>query len=375
MGQKIAILDPVGGKAGMDKYNYGLATGLMVKQNEILYATTEDCDWPNHPQLQVETPFWDLWSKTSKVAQGVTFLKGIVGFIRLVRREKCRIVHAHIFHYDFLNLFVVCFIKIFSQAKTIATVHDVNDFKGAGTELWKKTILSKYNGLIVHNEYSRAMLEKVLKTKCLAVIPHGNFTAVTREFDYPERKGLHLLFFGQIKKVKGLDLLLSALNDSRLGDINVKLTIAGKPWHEDFAAYEKLIEPIASMVRCDLNFIPEEKAERYFEEADVIVLPYREIFQSGVLMKAMSHGRVVIASDLEPFREIITHVENGFLFRSGDAQHLAQVIVLANEKRPDFPKIAERALAKMNADYDWIQIGRKTSEFYNAVIKTGERGI
>ena len=323
----------------------------------------------------METPFGDLWSKTSKVIQGVTFLRGLVEFIWLTKREKCDIVHAHVFHYDPLNLLVACLVKVFSQSKMVATVHDVNDFKGGVSNFWKRAILSKYDGLIVHNKFSSVVLEKSFRPSLSAVIPHGNFTRVVSQFDYLDKKGLHLLFFGQIKKVKGLDVVLNALSDPRLKDANVKLTIAGKPWHEDFAAYEKLIEPIASKVECDLDFIPEEKAEQYFEKADVVVLPYREIFQSGVLMKAMSHGRVVIASDLEPFREIITHAENGFLFRGGDSQHLAEVIALACKNRADFPKMAERALAKMNADYDWIQIGKKTSEFYDAVIKTGERGV
>ncbi len=373
MGKGIGIIDPIGGKAGMDFYNAGLIRGLLAQGLDVIYFGNNLIVDIVGPGLKEHPFFENVWTKSTSFGKAYNLAQGYFKAIRRARLADLKILHLHVFHFDLLSLSILLTVKTLFRGRIIATVHDVNDFKTRGGGLYRSWIIRWFDGIIIHNDFSRKALEACVKPRKIAMIPHGNFVETTKTFGYDQEEGaLRLLFFGQIKKVKGLDILLRAMAAPILQEREVELTVAGKLWHDDLFSYDQMLQALDSRVVCDFNFIAEERAEQYFEEADVIVLPYREIFQSGVLMKAMSHGRVVIASDLEPFREIITHVENGFLFRSGDAQHLAQVIALANEKRPDFPKIAERALAKMNADYDWIHIGRKTSEFYNAVIKKGE---
>jgi glycosyltransferase involved in cell wall biosynthesis len=77
-----------------------------------------------------------------------------------------------------------------------------------------------------------------------------------------------------------------------------------------------------------IEFIPDEDMELYFMAADVSVLPYTHIFQSGVLFLAYAFGLPVIAADVGSLREDIVEGRTGFLFRPQDSTDLAKTIKL-----------------------------------------------
>src|SRR6185295_15110897 len=91
----------------------------------------------------------------------------------------------------------------------------------------------------------------------------------------------YLLFFGFIRKYKGLDLLLEAFADERLRKLQLKLIVAGE-FYEDSKPYLGLISKLnlQSHVILKTDFIPEEEVKKYFSAADVIVQPYRSATQS-----------------------------------------------------------------------------------------------
>jgi D-inositol-3-phosphate glycosyltransferase len=74
------------------------------------------------------------------------------------------------------------------------------------------------------------------------------------------------------------------------------------------------------------RFIPDEEMELYLKAADVLVLPYNQIFQSGVLFLAYSFGLPVIATDVGSFREEIVEGVTGYLCRPSDAADLARTL-------------------------------------------------
>ena len=75
-----------------------------------------------------------------------------------------------------------------------------------------------------------------------------------------------------------------------------------------------------------IQFIPDEEIELYLKAADVLVLPYKEIFQSGVLFLAYSFGLPVVATDVGSFRAEIVEGSTGFLCQPGDSAELAKAI-------------------------------------------------
>ena len=74
------------------------------------------------------------------------------------------------------------------------------------------------------------------------------------------------------------------------------------------------------------EFIPDDETETYFKAADVLVLPYRHIYQSGVLFLGHSFGLPVLAADVGSLKDDIVEGKTGFVFRPEDPDDLARVI-------------------------------------------------
>jgi D-inositol-3-phosphate glycosyltransferase len=141
-----------------------------------------------------------------------------------------------------------------------------------------------------------------------------------------------VLFFGRIRPYKGIEYLLDAfhllLSDP---EANYRLILAGEPKKGS----EDYLNEIQKIVKRDfhqgevivrIQFIPDEEMEMYLKGADVLVLPYKEIFQSGVLFLAYSFGLPVVATDVGSFREEIVEGSTGFLCKPGDPEDLAKAI-------------------------------------------------
>ena len=94
--------------------------------------------------------------------------------------------------------------------------------------------------------------------------------------------------------------------------------------------YERIVRHI--------RFIPDEDVGDYYAAADLVVLPYRKIYQSAVLLMALSHGRAVLVSDLPGMTDIVEHGRNGWVFREGDVADLEEKLgeLLADGERLEY---------------------------------------
>lgn len=124
----------------------------------------------------------------------------------------------------------------------------------------------------------------------------------------------YLLFFGFIRKYKGLDLLLEALADPRLKDQDVRLIIAGE-YYGDKERYEQIIQEknLQDRVHLFTDFIPNDEVPLYFSAADVVVLPYRSATQSGITQVAYYFERPMIATRVGGLPEAVPEGKTGLL--------------------------------------------------------------
>ena len=122
----------------------------------------------------------------------------------------------------------------------------------------------------------------------------------------------HLLFFGFVRKYKGLDILLKAISDERLKD--VKLIVAGE-FYDDPQEYHNLITDlgIQNQVILKSDFIPSEEVKYYFCAADMIVQTYRTATQSGVTQIGYHFERPMLVTDVGGLAEIIPHKKLGYV--------------------------------------------------------------
>lgn len=138
--------------------------------------------------------------------------------------------------------------------------------------------------------------------------------ADARQILHLEEDGKYILFFGFIRAYKGLDLLLDALSDTRLADLNVKLIVAGE-FYEDEKPYRDKIRSLHLEERIVLhtNFIPNGEVNRFFSACDMVVQPYRTATQSGVTQIAFHFAKPMLVTNMGGLAEIIPHGKIGYV--------------------------------------------------------------
>jgi D-inositol-3-phosphate glycosyltransferase len=119
-----------------------------------------------------------------------------------------------------------------------------------------------------------------------------------------------------------------------------------------------------------MQFIPDEEMELYLKGGDVLVLPYKEIFQSGVLFLAYSFGLPVVATDVGSFREEIVEGKTGFLCKPGDPADLAKAIetYFASDLYKNFKVRRQEIKDYANAHHSWRAVAELTENAYAKIM-------
>jgi glycosyltransferase involved in cell wall biosynthesis len=146
------------------------------------------------------------------------------------------------------------------------------------------------------------------------------------------RGGRTLLFFGIVRKYKGLDVLLAATAKAR-ARVDCRLIVAGE-FYDPVERYRALINDygIGEHVTLEDRYVPNEEVADLFERADALVLPYLSASQSGVAQIALTNGLPIIASRAGGLAEVVADGVNGLLVTPGDPDALARAIVDYFEK-------------------------------------------
>ena len=148
----------------------------------------------------------------------------------------------------------------------------------------------------------------------------------------------HLLFFGFVRKYKGLDLMLKAMGDSRIKSLGIKLIIAGE-FYDDKTEYINMIADlgIEENIIMKSDFIPADKVKDYFCAADMITQTYRTATQSCVTQIAYSFERPMLVTNVGGLAEIVPNNKVGYV-TSGNPKAISDAIVdfYTNNKEEEF---------------------------------------
>jgi len=231
--------------------------------------------------------------------------------------------------------------------KIVLTAHNVNAATRDGNEsaINRLSLKMQYrltDHIFVHTDAMKAELVKQFSVRSDAVttIPFGvNNSVPDTELTTAEarqRLGLRdgdkaILFFGRLRPYKGLHHLVDAFARLAAQDRSYRLIIAGEPKKDTFEYWNELCQtmdeqPWSEQVIREARYIRDEETELFFKAADVVVLPYTSIFQSGVLFLGYSFGLPVIATDVGSLGDDIVEGETGFTCRPSDVPDLEQAI-------------------------------------------------
>jgi len=155
--------------------------------------------------------------------------------------------------------------------------------------------------------------------------------AVTRE---TARKTLGIadsdrvcLFFGLVRRYKGLDVAIGALDRLARRNRGIRLVVAGE-FYDKPAPYRKMIEDsgLATWARIEDHYIPNEEVALYFKAADLLLAPYRSGSHSGVIQIARAFALPVVASNIGGIADLVEHGRTGLLVPPDDPAALADAI-------------------------------------------------
>ena len=269
-------------------------------------------------------------------------------------------------------------------------VHNVNVRARDGGDSWfnRATLRFQYrccDHFFLHTERMQAELIRdfgVPQAKT-SVIPFGiNSTTPNTALTSGEarqRLGLApdekvILFFGNIAPYKGVEFLVDAFIQLASRGGSYRLIIAGRPKGvEDYwAGVLQTINasPVKDRVLLKIEYVPDAETEIYFKAADILILPYTHIFQSGVLFLGYNYGLPCIAADVGALRDDIVEGRTGWLFPPRDVGALTRLL------EHFFVSDLYRDLARRRADirafaderYSWAKVAEITGKVYAGLL-------
>jgi D-inositol-3-phosphate glycosyltransferase len=383
---------------GFDRpYAYGLAMALVAQGVRLDVIGSDYVDSPEmHTTRGLQ--FFNLWPpqrpSSGTFGRLSRVLKHYVRLIRYTVSAKPKIFH--ILWNSKIQIFDRTLLMLYYRAmgkKIALTAHNVNQARRDGNDsvLNRLTLRVQYrltDHVFVHTQKMKdeLIVEFGVSDRAITVIRHPINDAFPDTDLTPaeakRRLGLRsnekaLLFFGRIKPYKGIEHLLEAFQKLAERDAEYRLVIAG----EAEKANEGYLDQIKQRIPTELErgqiilkaqFIPDGEMELYLKAADVMVLPYNEIFQSGVLFLGYTFGLPVIATDVGSFREEIVEGRTGFLCRPADPTDLAKAIetYFGSDLYRNLGRTRHEIRNHANAHHSWAAVAELTR---NAYVLLGKR--
>ncbi|MFY9611776.1 MAG: glycosyltransferase [Blastocatellia bacterium] len=211
--------------------------------------------------------------------------------------------------------------------KLVLECHNIVPHESSPLDRWLlKFAFSPANQLVTHSRCDQQAAAAIVPGKPVAVCALPKLEEFSGHTS-PNRAGRTILFFGKVRKYKGLPVLLEAL-PKVLQRFDCRLVIVGE-FYDPIQKYHRLIRRlgIAGHVSIDDRYVPNEEVPLILEEADVLVLPYVSASSSGVAQIAFSNALPIIASTAGGLSEAVIDGTNGLVFPSGDSDALAERII------------------------------------------------
>jgi D-inositol-3-phosphate glycosyltransferase len=336
---------------GSDRpYVFGLTTALTPKGATLDLIGSDELDGPDFLRGKPGVNFLNLRGSqmnanfANKMLRIAKYYGRLIGYAATAQPKVFHILWNNKFEY-FDRTLLMFYYRLLGK-KVVLTAHNVNAARRDSTDsrLNRFTLGIQYrfaHHVFVHTEKMRSELieEFRVQPKRASVIPFGINNAVPHtsltEAEAKQRLGIRkgdgaILFFGRITPYKGLEYLVKAFRQLRAQNRDCRLIIAGRPdnceeyWNAMRAEIHADVERGEIILKA--GYIPDEETEVYFKGADVLVLPYKDIYQSGVLFLAHSFGLPVVASDVGSLKDDIVEGKTGSVFKPEDSADLAKAL-------------------------------------------------
>jgi len=304
--------------------------------------------------------------------------------------DGCDVVH---FQYWSPALLPMLFVLIRnakrSSARIVVTWHNATLHERIPlVALLEKRLANQCDRLICHTENGRKILTAAFSGTDVGLIahgcdPHGIEEATAKDY---ERCGLsvendYVLFFGNVRPYKGLDLLLDAWNDLSNEFPKVKLVIAGRLWdgtgslvsrfisrktgmRQYVDSIVKRIEKLGQSVICDFGFVPNDRMYSYLRISKLAVFPYRHFESaSGAAAQVAGRGLPFVCTPVGGLPELA--IDDRFVTKSISAEDVAKTVRAALSNYDASWKRQQLARAE---EVSWPEVAEKHARLYESLV-------
>ncbi len=336
---------------GLSHYTCYLAKGLAHSRKILLLGLSLEEYHDTTASKEKNITFCDLSTRLSKsgslysnlVKRPLSFFRYLLEFT-LFKQYKILHFQGHLP----LIFLLIPLIKIRNK-KIYWTIHDVDlrpssiGIRGKLEILYVRLItqprfLTHFaDKIFVHGDsLSKNLVDTGVNVNKIKTIPHFDFFYLSKErsqdSEVAESAGEYILFFGNIKPYKGLAVLLNAIKILRQRHneyFNVLIAGNGNFTDEENALLGNLENIIIKNEK-----IPNSNISQIFLNAAMVIMPYIEASQSGVLSLSYTFSKPVIVSDAGSLKEFVENGITGFVFHTNNSEELAQLIfkLLRDEK-------------------------------------------
>jgi len=257
----------------------------------------------------------------------------------------------------------------------VATFHDVEPHPGEGS--WSQTFheccaRKASDQIIVHGHRLKAQMIARYQVPESKVNPvhigeHQVEPFLKHARQDIKEDGNLVLFFGRIYRYKGLEYLIKAQPLINKEVPGARIVIAGAG--EDFATYENMMGDAKANFIVHNYRIPYDEGAALFQRCSVVVMPYTEASQSGVVPTAYGFRKPVVVTDVGSVPEIVDDGQTGFVVPPRDPEALAKAIVRLLKDEKLRREMGDNAFAKLKADFSWGKIADETIGVYQKAIE------
>ncbi|HEX7299526.1 MAG TPA: glycosyltransferase family 4 protein [Solirubrobacteraceae bacterium] len=358
---RVSVLDPA---AYTPPYDRALCAALARAgaEVELVTASFPHGEVPPARGFAVREDFY-RHAPPGRGRRPARLLSHVPDMLRASRRP------ADVVHFQWLAVQQVDaqLVRAFARPRVL-TAHDVLPREPRGGRRWahgaQRRLYERMDAIVVHSEHGRRRLvdELALDPSGVHVIAHGvlrpagdaPLPAEVAGFEGPV-----VLCFGLLRPYKGLDVLVEAWR----GIEGAQLWIVGAPR----MATAPLRAAAPPGVRFVERFVSEGEAAALFRRADLAVLPYREIDQSGALFTALGFGVPLVLSDVGGFPEIAA-AGAAVLVPPGDAAALHAALARLLGDASGRATLAEAASRLAGERHDWDAIARAHLDLYGTLL-------
>lgn len=328
---------------------------------------------------------YDESGKTIKQAPNERLVNSINPFnwikvASLIKKENADLVVFDWWHpfFSFCHFSISFLIKSRYKNKILFITENVISHEGnAIDKILTKLGLSNASAFLALSEKVENDLQFVAKGRkvyrselpiydCYNFDEPKKISGTKKDFGFDENDKL-LLFFGYVRKYKGLDLLIDALAELIKKDNSYKLLAAGE-FYDDEKFYRDKVKSLGLEAHVKLlnQFIPNEEVNRYFEPSDLVVLPYRSATQSGILNLAYGFLKPVLVTNVGGLAEFVDNGKTGYVIKPDSQEDLVNGIINFFEQRQKINfvdniknKVSQNAFNNLPKLFDTIIIDTK----------------